>query len=188
MLPALILAAGLASSPHLTGSAAVPGRPADAHVRHLEHVAHLEYLHWRHLEHLAREHSEVPSPAGEVGPVVATAVVPSGDVLSCTGLEHLWDAVGGNPADAFLAAEIAEAESSGYQYATGPYGERGFWQINPDHGSLSTYDKYGNARAAVLISQNGSDWYAWTTYTSGAYVGRCLVFARAVAVRTRLAV
>lgn len=74
---------------------------------------------------------------------------------------------------AFLAAEIAEAESSGEQYATGPAGERGYWQIHPDHGALSTYDAYGNARAAVLISDYGRNWSPWTTYTSGAYAGRC---------------
>src|ERR1700728_1242822 len=35
--------------------------------------------------------------------------------LSCSGLEELWRSAGGNPADAFMAAEIAEAESGGRQ-------------------------------------------------------------------------
>lgn len=39
--------------------------------------------------------------------------------------------------------------------------------------SLSTYDPLGNANAAVIISDDGSDWTPWTTYTSGAYQGRC---------------
>jgi hypothetical protein len=65
------------------------------------------------------------------------------------------------------------AESSGSQYATRPYGERGYWQINPDHGTLSTYDAYGNARAAVIISDDGSNWSPWTTFVDGAYLGRC---------------
>lgn len=98
---------------------------------------------------------------------------PSGS-LGCSGLESLWTAAGGNPGSAFVAAEIAMAESGGQQYATGPAGERGYWQINPDHGSLSTYDAFGNARAAIIISGDGSNWSAWTTYTSGAYIGRCL--------------
>lgn len=173
MLPALILAAGLASSPMTPIGATSAPHSVSAHVRHLEHEAHLEHLHWLHLEHLARERSEIAPPAAEAAPIVVTAVVPSGDYLTCSGLEHLWDAAGGSPAAAFTAAEIAEAESGGYQYATGPYGERGFWQVSRDHGSLSTYDRYGNARAAILISQNGRNWYPWTTYTSGAYVGRC---------------
>jgi hypothetical protein len=31
----------------------------------------------------------------------------------------------------------------------------------------------GNAKAAIAISGNGSNWDAWTTYTSGAFEGRC---------------
>jgi hypothetical protein len=65
------------------------------------------------------------------------------------------------------------AESSGRQYATGPAGERGYWQIHPVHGALSTYNAYGNARAAVIISNYGHNWNPWTTYTHGLYRGRC---------------
>jgi LysM repeat protein len=79
----------------------------------------------------------------------------------------------GSQSEAFMAAEIAMAESSGQQFATGTVGERGYWQINPNHGSLSTYDPLGNAKAAVIISDNGTNWTPWTTFTSGAYVGRC---------------
>ena len=93
--------------------------------------------------------------------------------LSCSGLERLWEEAGGNPADAFMAAEIAMAESGGYQYAHSPTNDYGYWQINAVNGSLATYDAYGNARAAVIISHDGTDWYPWTTYTSGAYAGRC---------------
>ncbi|MGH3227403.1 MAG: transglycosylase SLT domain-containing protein, partial [Streptosporangiaceae bacterium] len=93
--------------------------------------------------------------------------------LSCPALEELWEQGGGSQAQAFMAAEIAMAESSGQQFATGAAGERGYWQINPDHGSLSTYDPLGNAKAAVLISDNGTNWTPWTTFTSGAYQGRC---------------
>jgi len=101
-----------------------------------------------------------------------TSAVPSG-TLSCHGLEQLWEKAGGSSAHAFMAAEIAMAESSGRQFATGPVGERGYWQINTNHGSLSTYDPLGNARAAVIISANGTNWHPWTTFTSGAYRGRC---------------
>lgn len=93
--------------------------------------------------------------------------------LSCSGLEMLWMAAGGRPGAAFMAAEIAQAESSGQEYATGPYGERGYWQINPVNGYLSTYDPMGNAHAAIVLSYDGTNWSAWTTYTSGAYQGRC---------------
>ena len=93
--------------------------------------------------------------------------------LSCSGLEALWVEAGGSAAVEVTAASIAMAESGGNQFATGTVGERGYWQINPVNGSLSTYDPYGNARAAVIMSGNGSNWSPWTTYTSGAYAGRC---------------
>jgi LysM repeat protein len=93
--------------------------------------------------------------------------------LSCTGLEQLWLDAGGSPAAEVTAASIAMAESGGNQFATGTVGERGYWQINPVNGALSTYDPYGNARAAVIMSADGTNWSPWTTFTSGAYLGRC---------------
>jgi cell wall-associated NlpC family hydrolase len=93
--------------------------------------------------------------------------------LGCADLETLWERAGGPPSSARIAASIAMAESSGRQYATGGAGERGYWQINPDHGSLSTYDPLANAHAAVILSGKGTNWSAWTTYTSGVYAGRC---------------
>lgn len=93
--------------------------------------------------------------------------------LGCSALEALWRTAGGAPSAQVTAASIAMAESSGNQYATGPYGERGYWQINPDHGALSTYDPDGNAKAAVIISDDGTNWSPWTTFVDGAYFGRC---------------
>lgn len=93
--------------------------------------------------------------------------------LGCSGLEALWRAAGGAPSAEVTAGSVAMAESGGSQYATGTFGERGYWQINPDHGSLSTYSAYGNARAAVIISGDGTNWSPWTTYVDGAYAGRC---------------
>lgn len=93
--------------------------------------------------------------------------------LGCSGLEQLWDAAGGNPSHAFMAAEIAMAESGGNQYAHSPTDDFGYWQINASNGSLATYDAYGNARSAIILSGNGTNWSPWTTYTAGLYVGRC---------------
>ncbi len=93
--------------------------------------------------------------------------------LGCSGLEALWESAGGSPSAAVTAASIAMAESGGNQYATGSAGERGYWQINPVNGALSTYDADGNARAAVIMSQNGTNWSPWTTWVSGAYSGLC---------------
>jgi LysM repeat protein len=93
--------------------------------------------------------------------------------LSCSGLEELWRSAGGNPADAFMAAEIAEAESGGNQYALSPTDDYGYWQINASNGALATFNAYGNARSAIILSDDGSNWNAWTTYRTGAYEGRC---------------
>jgi LysM repeat protein len=93
--------------------------------------------------------------------------------LGCSGLERLWEAAGGSPAHAFIAAEIAMAESGGNQYAHSPTNDFGYWQINASNGALATYNAFGNARSAIILSQNGTNWSPWTTYTSGAYAGRC---------------
>lgn len=94
--------------------------------------------------------------------------------LGCSGLEELWEEAGGNHADAFIAAEIAMAESGGQQYALSPTDDYGYWQINATYwGSLATFDPLGNAKAAVQISADGTNWSPWTTYNTGAYAGRC---------------
>jgi LysM repeat protein len=113
------------------------------------------------------------SPASHGGSTQVTTASMLSGTLSCGGLEELWEQAGGSSGEAVTAASIAMAESSGRQFATGGVGERGYWQINPNHGSLSTYDPLGNAKAAVIISDSGQDWSPWTTFTSGAFRGRC---------------
>jgi LysM repeat protein len=114
--------------------------------------------------------SQGPAPAM---PTTLTTSTTLSGTLSCNGLEELWEQAGGSHAEAFMAAEIAMAESSGQQFATGPFGERGYWQINPNHGSLSTYDPLGNAKSAIIISDDGTNWHPWTTFLTGAYQGKC---------------
>jgi LysM repeat protein len=125
-------------------------------------------------------HAPVPTayhPKHAKKPVTTTLTTSSKKLsgnLSCSGLEALWEAAGGSRGEAFMAAEIAMAESGGRQYAHSPTNDFGYWQINGVHGpSMATYDPIGNAKAAIAISGNGSHWGAWTTYTSGAYRGRC---------------
>jgi LysM repeat protein len=93
--------------------------------------------------------------------------------LGCSGLEALWEAAGGSHGEAFMAAEIAMAESGGNQYALSPTNDYGYWQINGSHGALATFNAMGNAKAAIIISDDGRDWDPWTTYVTGAYEGRC---------------
>ncbi len=113
------------------------------------------------------------SPAAAASTTQPDTTTSLSGTLGCTGLEQLWLDAGGSPAAEVTAASIAMAESGGNQFATGTVGERGYWQINPVNGALSTYDPYGNARAAVIMSADGTNWSPWTTYTSGAYAGRC---------------
>jgi LysM repeat protein len=116
---------------------------------------------------------EAAGTGSQAATSTATTTTNLSGTLSCGGLEALWVDAGGSRAVEVTAASIAMAESGGNQFATGTVGERGYWQINPVNGSLSTYNAYGNARAAVIMSGNGTNWSPWTTYTSGAYAGRC---------------
>lgn len=111
---------------------------------------------------------------GVATPAAASASSVHGGTLGCSGLEQLWEAAGGSPSAAPLAASVAMAESSGEQYAASSTNDVGYWQINaPIWGSLATTDPLGNARAAVQISHDGTDFAPWTTYQTGAYAGRC---------------
>ena len=66
-----------------------------------------------------------------------------------------------------MAAEIAMAESGGSQYAHSPTDDFGYWQINASNGALATYDALGNAKSAIILSDDGTNWSPWTTYTAG---------------------
>jgi LysM repeat protein len=104
----------------------------------------------------------------------SSAATQQGGTLGCPGLEALWEAAGGSYAEAFIAAEIAMAESGGQQYALSPTNDYGYWQINGSHGpAMATFNPIGNARAAITISNDGQNWDQWTTYVTGAYQGRC---------------
>lgn len=93
--------------------------------------------------------------------------------LTFDQLKTLWVQAGGNPAAAAVAAAVALAESGGRPDAFNGNGgksqDRGLWQINSVHGAQSTYDPMGNARAAVAISNNGTNWKPWcVAWTDGA--------------------
>jgi LysM repeat protein len=110
------------------------------------------------------------------GTVADATVVPQSapeGMYSCSGLEQLWDQAGGNSADAFMAAEIAMAESSGNPNAISPTDDFGLWQINAVNGALATLNPFDNARSAITLSDDGANWGPWTTFTSGAYSGKC---------------
>jgi hypothetical protein len=135
------------------------------------HAAHLAHL--SHLNHPASHASSSHSSTTTVSHVSHSAPTESHGIYSCSALESVWEEAGGSSGTAFMAAEIAKAESGGNPNAVSPTDDFGLWQINGSHGSMATLDPLGNARAAISISDGGHDWGAWTTFTSGAYSGRC---------------
>ena len=94
-------------------------------------------------------------------------------MYSCSDLEQLWEQEGGSPAAAMMAAEIAMAESGGDPNAISPTDDFGLWQINASNGPLATLNPFQNARSAITLSNDGTNWNPWTTYHSGAYYGKC---------------
>ena len=123
---------------------------------------------------LTRSSTASSHPAATTDVVVQSAAqTTASGSYSCSGLESLWDAAGGNPAHAVMAAEIAMAESGGNPTAISPTDDFGLWQINGSNGALASLNPAANAHSAVVLSDNGSNWNAWTTYHSGAYSGRC---------------
>jgi LysM repeat protein len=115
--------------------------------------------------------SAVTGGTAEGGTIVTQSA--SQGMYSCSGLEQLWEQAGGSSADALMAAEIAMAESGGNPNAISPTDDFGLWQINGSNGSLATLNPFQNARSAITLSSNGTNWGPWTTYHSGAYSGRC---------------
>jgi hypothetical protein len=85
--------------------------------------------------------------------------------------------------DPETAAAVAMAESRGNPSATnivtnpapgnGPERSFGLWQINtlahPNYNEQSLLNPTYNARAALDISQNGTNWTPWSTYNKGFY-------------------
>jgi LysM repeat protein len=119
-------------------------------------------------------HTSAPAKSGAATDGGAAVVQSAAQgMYSCAGLEGLWEQAGGNSADAFMAAEIAMAESGGNPNAISPTDDFGLWQINGSNGSLATLNALQNARSAITLSDNGTNWGPWTTYHSGAYYGKC---------------
>lgn len=106
-----------------------------------------------------KQHPPVPAPPSPA-PLQQAAPVSAG-IYSYSQLEALWVSVGGNPAYEATAACIAEHESGGNPRAVSPTDDWGLWQI---HGAGSiAFDPVWNAKTAVSMSSNGTNWSPWTT-------------------------
>jgi LysM repeat protein len=121
------------------------------------------------VSHSSESHQS--SSSGSVSHVVTQSAAQGS--YSCSGLEQLWEQAGGSPAEALMAAEIAMAESGGNANAISPTNDFGLWQINGSNGALATLNPFQNAKSAVTLSNNGSNWNPWTTFRTGAYSGKC---------------
>lgn len=119
--------------------------------------------------------SATPSASAGGGAATTTATTPTttSGTQSCSSLESLWEQAGGAASQAVTAASIAMAESGGNPNAISPTDDYGLWQINASHGSMASLNPLTNARSAVAISNDGTNWGPWTTFTSGIYQGRC---------------
>jgi hypothetical protein len=105
--------------------------------------------------------------------------------LSYAQLEGLWVNAGGSAGSAPLAAAIAMAESGGNPTSHNPVppdDSYGLWQINmlgsmgpsrrKTYGLKSNTDLYDpatNARVAVAMSNKGTNFRPWSTFTNGMY-------------------
>lgn len=80
-------------------------------------------------------------------------------------VEQVWIQAGGNPQAAAMAAAVADASSGLNPDATqqNPDGtiSKGLWQVSSALGALSSTDPMANARAAIQMSNNGTDWSGW---------------------------
>lgn len=162
---------------------------ARAHAAHKSHVAHVALLkaeadaraaaHAAYLASLKRPAPRVVAPVAPSVPVPTHTYTPPPPPVnygyySCTALENLWTSEGGNPGSAFIAAQIATAESGGNPGAISPTSDYGLWQINSSNApGGEMLNPVANVREAISLSGNGSNWGPWTTYTSGIYASEC---------------
>jgi LysM repeat protein len=126
--------------------------------------------------HATTSHSSATASAGgtaDGGSAVVQSAPAALGMYSCSALEQIWEQAGGNAASAFMAAEIAMAESSGNPGAISPTDDFGLWQINGSNGALATLNPFQNAKSAITLSDNGANWGPWSTFHSGAYYGKC---------------
>jgi len=103
--------------------------------------------------------SPVTQPVPAPGKPVATKDLTYGDT------ENAWIQAGGNPQAAAMAAAVADA-SSGFDpniTRTNPDGtvSVGLWLIPKNGQPPGSTDPVANARAAVQLSGNGTDWSQW---------------------------
>lgn len=90
-------------------------------------------------------------------------------VYGITQLAHIWERNGGNPAHVVSAVAVSLAESGGNDHAQSPSSDFGLWQINSNNFGAyglsveSAFNPDTNARVAIAMSGNGTNWAPWCT-------------------------
>lgn len=88
---------------------------------------------------------------------------------TCQEIATIWVDNGGSRSAVIDAVAVSSAESGRNNTAISSSGDYGLWQINAIHfgtvgiNANNWIDPNVNARAAIAISQNGSNWAAWCT-------------------------
>lgn len=102
--------------------------------------------------------------------------VPSSGTLTASQIKQVAQKAGFTADQAVVATAIALAESGGRTNATNTDSngtvDRGLWQINSVHQQFTAsklFDPLYNAQAAYQVSNSGTNWLPWVTFTSGAY-------------------
>lgn len=84
-------------------------------------------------------------------------------------IAQIWERNGGNPSAVVSAVAVCLAESGGNTYAISPARDYGLWQINITNfasqgiNSVTVFDPDVNAKVAIRMSGNGTNWAAWCT-------------------------
>jgi len=116
----------------------------------------------------------VDTPTAQAAPLPSNPTVtgtpnlnpkPTGKGMTYDQVENIWIQAGGNPQAAAMAAAIADA-SSGFNPSatrTNPDGTTsiGLWLIPENGMPPGSTDPVANARAALQLSNNGTDWTQW---------------------------
>jgi hypothetical protein len=108
-----------------------------------------------------------PLPSNSSAPPISTATGPNQPTQALTfdQVENYWIQAGGNPQSAAMAAAVADAESGLNPNAsrTNPDGTVGvgLWLIPQNGTPPGSTDPLASARAALQLSQNGTDWTQW---------------------------
>lgn len=103
--------------------------------------------------------------SGKVTASPAPTQTPSSGGMTYPEVENVWIQAGGNPQAAAMAAAVADA-SSGFNPAatrTNPDNTTsvGLWLIPKNGQPPGSIDPASNARAAIQLSNNGTDWQQW---------------------------